>query len=582
MSTTTAPTAARKSARFAPVALAAAIAFCATGSAFAASTGGFSTTNGGNVSGSQSFTVSTLDQLKTVIANAKSGNYPVVVTYTGNEDSLINQMIRNHTVDSSGNCPNPRWNDAYRYVEIKEMTKGVTIQGANGSSANFGILVNKSSNVIIRNMKIGALAGASNDADMIRIDSGSNVWVDHNELFAVNNECKGSPDGDLTFESAIDIKKESHNVTVSYNYIHDSKKVGLDGSSSSDIAGGREITFHHNIYRNVAARLPLQRGGWTHMYNNLYDGITDSGINVRQNGYALIESNWFQNAKNPVTCRYDSSNCGKWDLRNNNVRNPGDFATYNITWSSGGTIDATNWTTTAPFPISIPYSYSPVSPQCVKDKLASYAGVGKNGAQLTSAACSGATSSSSVSNSSAASGSVSLRGSAGNGSVALNWTVNANINALEIYRDTDSDPAGRVRIASLPTTTTNYTATGLSNGTTYYFWVKYRTTNNVWSNSNVFSAKPSSGTTASSSSAASSAASGAPSLTGTGDYPDGFSKCADLGGTCSVSSGTGWVAFGRKGSWVLKKVSVGSSIACTVAAFGSDPQGNPNKCSYQR
>lgn len=582
MSTTTAPTAARKSARFAPVALAAAIAFCATGSAFAASTGGFSTTNGGNVSGSQSFTVSTLDQLKTVIANAKSGNYPVVVTYTGNEDSLINQMIRNHTVDSSGNCPNPRWNDAYRYVEIKEMTKGVTIQGANGSSANFGIVVNKSSNVIIRNMKIGALAGASNDADMIRIDSGSNVWVDHNELFAVNNECKGSPDGDLTFESAIDIKKESHNVTVSYNYIHDSKKVGLDGSSSSDIAGGREITFHHNIYRNVAARLPLQRGGWTHMYNNLYDGITDSGINVRQNGYALIESNWFQNAKNPVTCRYDSSNCGKWDLRNNNVRNPGDFATYNITWSSGGTIDATNWTTTAPFPISIPYSYSPVSPQCVKDKLASYAGVGKNGAQLTASACSGATSSSSVSNSSAASGSVSLRGSAGNGSVALNWTVNANINALEIYRDTDSDPAGRVRIASLPTTTTNYTATGLSNGTTYYFWVKYRTTNNVWSNSNVFSAKPSSGTTASSSSAASSAASGAPSLTGTGDYPDGFSKCADLGGTCSVSSGTGWVAFGRKGSWVLKKVSVGSSIACTVAAFGSDPQGNPNKCSYQR
>lgn len=587
MFTTTAPSAARKSARFVPLALTAAIAFCTSGSAFSAATGGFSTTDGGNVSGSQSFTVSTLDQLKTVIANAKAGNYPVVVTYTGNEDSMINQMIANHTVDSSGNCPNPRWNDAYRYVEIKEMTKGVTIQGANGSSANFGIVVNKSSNVIIRNMKIGALAGASNDADMIRIDSGSNVWVDHNELFAVNNECKGSPDGDLTFESAIDIKKESHNITVSYNLIRDSKKVGLDGSSSTDIAGGREITFHHNIYRNVAARLPLQRGGWTHMYNNLYDGITDSGINVRQNGYALIESNWFQNANNPVTCRYDSSNCGKWDLRNNNVRNPGDFATYNITWSSGGTIDATNWTTTAPFPISIPYNYSPVTPQCVKDKLASYAGVGKNNAQLTASVCSGASSSvasssSSSTASSVAIGSVSLRGSAGNGSVALNWTVNANINALEIYQDTDSDPAGRVRIASLPTTTTNYTATGLSNGTTYYFWVKYRTTDNLWSNSNVFSAKPSSGTTASSSSAASSAASGAPSLTGTGDYPDGFSKCADLGGICSVSSGTGWVAFGRKGSWVLKKVSVGSSIACTVAAFGSDPQGNPNKCSYQR
>ncbi|HTF96656.1 MAG TPA: cellulose binding domain-containing protein [Cellvibrio sp.] len=401
-------------------AMAAAIALCAGSSAFAAATGGFSTTDGGNVSGAKTFSASTFEQINTILANARldangdkvsGGAYPVIITYTGNEDSLIAQMVKNHTVDSSGNCPNPRWSDTYRKVEIKEFTKGVTIIGANGSSANFGIVVNKSSNVIIRNMKIGALAGASNDADMIRIDSGSNVWVDHNELFAVNNECKGSPDGDLTFESAIDIKKDSHNITVSYNYIHDSKKVGLDGSSSSDIAGGREITFHHNVYKNVAARLPLQRGGWTHMYNNLYDGITDSGINVRQAGYSLIESNWFQNAKNPITCRYDSSNCGFWDLRNNNVKSPADFATYNITWSSGGTIDATNWTTTAPFPISIPYSYSPVSPQCVKDTLASVAGVGKNGATLTSAVCGGASSSSAPSSVAPSSSSVAVTSS---------------------------------------------------------------------------------------------------------------------------------------------------------------------------
>lgn len=343
---------------------------------------------------------------------------------------------------------------------------------------------------------------------MIRIDSGSNVLIDHNELFAVNNECNGSPDGDLTFESALDIKKDSHNITVSYNVIRDSKKVGLDGSSSSDIAGGREITFHHNIYRNVNARLPLQRGGWTHMYNNLYDGITGSGINVRQAGYALIESNWFQNSVNPVTCRFDSSNCGKWDLRNNNIRNPGDFATYNITWTSGGTIDANNWTTTATFPISLPYSYAPVTPQCVKDKLAQYAGVGKNNAQLTASACGGTASSTPAS----------------------------------------SVPAS----SSVPSVASSSR-----------------------SSSSVASVAPSS-------SAAASSTSGAPVLSGTGDYPSGFSKCAELGQTCSVTSGDGWVAFGRKGKWVTKKVAVGGSIACTVAAFGSDPQGNPNKCSYKR
>jgi pectate lyase len=70
-------------------------------------------------------------------------------------------------------------------------------------------------------------------------------------------------------------------------------------------------------------------------------------------------------------------------------------------------------------------------------------------------------------------------------------------------------------------------------------------------------------------------------LSGTGDYPTGFSKCADEGGTCSVSKGTGWVAYGRKGNWVAKNVGVGKSIVCTAAAFGSDPGGNPNKCSTQ-
>ncbi|MEN0038040.1 MAG: pectate lyase [Cellvibrio sp.] len=608
-----------KKAGFSTSCVAAAIALLSGSHAFAAATGGFSTTDGGSASGSKSFTASTYEQINTIIANAKldangskvsGGAYPVIITYTGNEDSLINQVIKDHTVDSSGNCPKPRWNDAYRYVEIKEFTKGVTILGANGSSANFGIVVNKSSNVIIRNMKIGALAGANNDADMIRIDSGSNVWVDHNELFAVNNECKGSPDGDLTFESAIDIKKESHNVTVSYNLIRDSKKVGLDGSSSSDIAGGREITFHHNIYRNVNARLPLQRGGWTHMYNNLYDGITDSGINVRQKGYALIESNWFQNAKNPITCRYDSSNCGYWDLRNNNVRNPGDFATYNITWSSGGTIDATNWTTTAPFPISIPYSYSPVTPQCVKDRLASYAGVGKNNAQLTASACGGTTSSvapssvpaSSVAPSSrssssaapssvpsnnssssvAATGSISLGATATSNSIVLSWSANnVTLGAQEVYRDTDADPAGRVRIASLAASVRLYTDSTAASGQTYYYWIK-NTTSGVVTNSNAASARIGSTASSSVASSSSSSASGAPVLSGTGDYPSGFSKCADLGDTCAVTSGDGWVAFGRKGKWVTKKVSVGGSIACTVAAFGSDPGGNPNKCSYKK
>jgi len=593
--------------------LTSALVLLTAGNAMAASTGGFSTTDGGNASGARSFSASSYQEINSIIANARldsngssvsGGAYPVIITYTGNEDSLINQIIKESTVDSSGKCSNPHWDDAFREVQIKEFTKGITITGANGSSANFGITIIKSGNVIVRNMKIGALGGASNDADMLRVDASSNVWLDHNELFAVNNECAGSPDSDLTFESAIDIKKDSHNITVSYNYIHDSKKVGLDGSSSSDIAGGREITYHHNIYKNVNARLPLQRGGWTHMYNNLYDGITGSGINVRQAGYALIEKNWFQNSVNPVTCRYDSSNCGWWDLRNNNVTTPGDFSTYNITWTSGGTIDATNWTTTAPFPISIPYSYSPVTPQCVKDKIGQVAGVGKNGAQLNASTCSGASSSSSITSSvksSVASSSSSVASSKSSSVVSSVASSIASSRSSSVSSSVASSTVSGQQcnwygtLFPLCVTTPNgwgwennksCISTSTCVGQPAPFGIVG--SSNSSAASTVSSSKPASSSVSSSSArsssskAAFSSSSSGPVLGGTGDYPSGFSKCAELGETCSVASGDGWVAFGRKGHWVTKRVSVPATISCTVSVFGVDPQGNPNKCSYKR
>ncbi len=77
--------------RFTLKATTAAIAMLAGSSAFAAATGGFSTTDGGNVSGAQSFTASTYEQINTIIANAKldangskvtGGAYPLIITYT--------------------------------------------------------------------------------------------------------------------------------------------------------------------------------------------------------------------------------------------------------------------------------------------------------------------------------------------------------------------------------------------------------------------------------------------------------------------------------------------------------------------
>jgi pectate lyase len=305
--------------------------------------------------------------------DAYSGSGGLVIHYTGKFDFAT--------------IPDPctQWKLPAQIVEIKK--KGdITIVGADGSAVNFGLhIAAASSNIIIRNMTIGLLPGGGS-ADAISLEgmSGgfpSNIWIDHNELFSSMAECAGA--GDSSFDGLIDIKKGADNVTVSYNYIHDHHKGSLNGFSDSDTAV-RHITFHHNLFENMGSRTPLQRGGYSHLLNNQVNTITVSGANIRMGGYSLIEGNYFENAENPVTSR-DSSALGYWELRGNNIASPADFTKYNITWSASSstpTKDATDWTTTAVFPVSLGYTYAVDAPQCLKDKLLGVAGAGKGLATL--------------------------------------------------------------------------------------------------------------------------------------------------------------------------------------------------------
>ena len=90
-------------------------------------------------------------------------------------------------------------------------------------------------------------------------------------------------------------------------------------------------------------------------------------------------------------------------------------------------------------------------------------------------------------------GAINLTASAGSGQVALNWSYSGSTaTTQEIYRDLDSNPNGRVRIASVSASTRSYVDTGVSGGTTYYYWIK-NTVNGVAENSNTASATPSGG-----------------------------------------------------------------------------------------
>jgi pectate lyase C len=88
---------------------------------------------------------------------------------------------------------------------------------------------------------------------------------------------------------------------------------------------------------------------------------------------------------------------------------------------------------------------------------------------------------------------INLTATAGNAQVTLNWSYSGETPVTqEIYRDTDSNPVGRVRIASVSSSTRSYTNTGLTNGVTYWYWIK-NTRYGISSNSNAASATPTGG-----------------------------------------------------------------------------------------
>lgn len=209
---------------------------------------------------------------------------------------------------------------------------------------------------------------------------------------------------------------------------------------------------------------------------------------------------------------------------------------------------------------------------------------------------SSSSSSSAASSSSAPATAVNLSGSAGDSQATLNWTVTGEITGIEIYRDTDADPAGRTRIASLSASARSYTATDLTNGTPYWFWVKYTTAAGS-ANSNAFSITP---VGASSSAAASSAprSSAAASSTPPSSTPatsssrsSQASSTATVGGNCSYvitnnwgSGFTGAIRITNKGSSAINGWNVswrytnGTTLSGTwnATVTGSNPYSASN------
>ncbi len=218
--------------------------------------------------------------------------------------------------------------------DIKLNRPNVSIIGR-GDNAEFwgtGIHIT-ASNVIVRNLKMYKVPQTRGQGDIITIDGRNgpvrNVWIDHNELF---NDLNVAVPDSITdpvlrdeykkdyYDELVSGRSDVADITISYNYLHDSWKTSLWGSSDEDNFD-RRITWHHNYWYHVNSRLPLFRFGKGHIYNNYYHNVDTSAINSRMGAIIRVERNVFENTKNPVMSQ-DSIAIGYWELIENQLRQP--------------------------------------------------------------------------------------------------------------------------------------------------------------------------------------------------------------------------------------------------------------------
>ncbi|MET0357306.1 MAG: hypothetical protein ABW044_11035 [Cellvibrio sp.] len=312
--------------------------------------------------------------------------------------------------------------------DVKDMAN-VSIIGVDNKGLFDGIGINivRAQNIIVRNLtlrwnRIGQKDAISIDGDANNVSS--NIWIDHNELYNDLNTDKDF------YDELISGKRGTNNVTISYNYIHDSWKTSLWGYTDEDDFD-RHITFAFNRWENANSRMPLFRHGHGHVYNNYYNNIDGTAINSRMDAQIRVDGNVFENSKNVIVSQ-DSARLGYWDTANNLYTN--------VTWSAPPSGNCNGTTNAASSPCvygSAPgvqnggevasttsyvpeYAYTLMPTSEVKNHVLTYAGVNKITACLAipaiSSSSSSSVSSSSVESSSSSSSSSSTTTSGWNGS----------------------------------------------------------------------------------------------------------------------------------------------------------------------
>ncbi|MBT0571500.1 hypothetical protein KIK84_14320 [Curvibacter sp. CHRR-16] len=354
-----------------------------------APTGGWASVNGGTNGGAAAkstdvYTVTSPSALLQALRQA--GERPKIIWVAAPIDMTA--------ADNGGAFQSHADQDARGKISIPSNT---TLIGAGdqGHIRNAFILIENASNVIVRNLSItnpcdvapvwdpndGKDGNWNSEFDGITIDKSHHIWIDHNtftdlpisdaNLPVENGKTKQCHDG------ALDVKKGSDFVTISYNVFDSHEKNNLIGHSDSSTVdeGHLTITLHHNHFTNVAERAPRVRFGQVHVYSNYYEGDRKAtayhhqySIGVGYKAQILSEHNAFR-----IT---GASQCSHV------VKNPGSASKTGAISDTGSQLNGADLNLAsncnfAPANWTIPYAYTPTPAAQVPSTVPAQAGAGK-------------------------------------------------------------------------------------------------------------------------------------------------------------------------------------------------------------
>lgn len=442
--------------------------------------------------------------LQTILDGYKKGNdtRPLIIRLIGQITDLDYMLNGDLVIENKNNA-----------------SSHITLEGVGDDAVAYGwgVRVKNASNIEIRN--IGTMLTDSNEGDNIGLQQENDyIWVHNVDFFygypgGASDQAKG--------DGALDCKRSTY-VTFSYNHFWDSGKSNLLGLSE-DSTSGLYITYHHNWYNHSDSRHPRVRYYSAHVYNNYYDGNSKYGIGSTEGSSVFAESNYFRNCRYPMLTSmqgtdifyggggtFSSEDGGSIKAFNNSITGETRFVPYDainypvefdayVATTRGETMSSSitskqggnpynNFDTDAALYIK---NLVVESPEIAKDNVIQYAGRMNGGdfnwifnnavddtssdvnVPLKNALINYTTTLVSVQGDSGPDPEVVLTASAGDALVNLSWsTNNFSPTSYEIFRDTDSDPSGRVSISTISNSSiVSYDDNTVTNDTTYYYWV---------------------------------------------------------------------------------------------------------------